>query len=81
MAPRRAEFEFDEDHSYFMVRLPIHPAALEVAESQAAPESRLEFRARVGARVGPGSRRSRGQSQGQSARKARVAAVWYFSQR
>ena len=28
-----AEFEFDEDHSYFMVRLPIHPAALEVAES------------------------------------------------
>ena len=28
-----AEFEFDEDHSYFMVRLPVHPAALEVAES------------------------------------------------
>lgn len=28
-----AEFEFDEDHTYFMVRLPIHPAALEVAES------------------------------------------------
>ena len=28
-----AEFEFDEDHSYFIVRLPIHPAALEVAES------------------------------------------------
>lgn len=28
-----AEFEFDEDHSYFMVRLPIHPTALEVAES------------------------------------------------
>jgi ATP-dependent DNA helicase RecG len=27
------EFEFDEDHSYFMVRLPVHPAALEVAES------------------------------------------------
>ncbi|HEX4966331.1 MAG TPA: hypothetical protein VF173_36320 [Thermoanaerobaculia bacterium] len=27
-----AEFEFDEDHSYFMVRLPVHPAALEVAE-------------------------------------------------
>ena len=26
-----AEFDFDEDHSYFMVRLPIHPAALEVA--------------------------------------------------
>lgn len=25
-----AEFEFDEDHSYFMVRLPVHPAALEV---------------------------------------------------
>ena len=28
-----AEFDFDEDHSYFMVRLPVHPAALEVAES------------------------------------------------
>ena len=27
------EFDFDEDHSYFMVRLPVHPAALEVAES------------------------------------------------
>jgi ATP-dependent DNA helicase RecG len=34
-----AEFEFDEDHSYFMVRPPIHPAALEVAESQSRPES------------------------------------------
>ena len=37
-----AEFEFDEDHSYFMVRLPIHPAALEVAKSatgEAGPES------------------------------------------
>ncbi|MDA8258996.1 MAG: putative DNA binding domain-containing protein, partial [Betaproteobacteria bacterium] len=34
-----AEFEFDEDHSYFMVRLPIHPAALEVAESAARGES------------------------------------------
>jgi predicted HTH transcriptional regulator len=28
-----ADFEFDEDHSYFMVRLPVHPAAREVAES------------------------------------------------
>jgi ATP-dependent DNA helicase RecG len=27
-----AEFDFDEDHSYFMVRLPVHPAALEVAD-------------------------------------------------
>lgn len=35
----RLEFEFDEDHSYFMVRLPIHPTALEVAESQSRPES------------------------------------------
>lgn len=32
------EFEFDEDHSYFMVRLPIHPAALEVAESATGQE-------------------------------------------
>ena len=34
-----AEFEFDEDHSYFMVRLPIHPAALEVAGSRAGGDS------------------------------------------
>ncbi|MBI3915846.1 MAG: putative DNA binding domain-containing protein [Betaproteobacteria bacterium] len=34
-----AEFEFDEDYSYFMVRLPVHPTALEVAESQAGVES------------------------------------------
>jgi hypothetical protein len=27
-----AEFDFDEDHSYFMVRLPVHPAALAVAD-------------------------------------------------
>ncbi len=33
-----AEFEFDEDHSYFMVRLPIHPAAREVAESATGQE-------------------------------------------
>jgi len=24
------EFDFDEDHSFFMVRLSVHPAALEV---------------------------------------------------
>jgi ATP-dependent DNA helicase RecG len=34
-----AEFEFDEDHSYFMVRLPIHPVAREVAESQNGRET------------------------------------------
>jgi ATP-dependent DNA helicase RecG len=34
-----AEFEFDEDHSYFMVRLPVHPAALEVAESVVGKET------------------------------------------
>lgn len=34
-----AEFEFDEDHSYFMVRLPVHPAALEVAESVRGEEA------------------------------------------
>ena len=27
------EFEFDADYSYFMVRLPVHPTALEVANS------------------------------------------------
>ena len=31
--PPPAEFEFDEDHSYFMVRLPVHPAAKEVSDS------------------------------------------------
>lgn len=31
-------FEFDEDHSYFMVRLPVHPAAREVAESATGQE-------------------------------------------
>jgi len=29
-----AEFDFGADHSYFMVRLPVHPAALEVADSE-----------------------------------------------
>ena len=28
------EFEFDEDHSYFLVRLPVHPAALEVVQQK-----------------------------------------------
>lgn len=28
-----AEFDFDKDHSYFMVRLAVHPAALDVADS------------------------------------------------
>ena len=36
-----AEFDFDEDHSYFMVRLPIHPAALEVAASVTGEEATL----------------------------------------
>ncbi len=43
------EFEFDEDHSYFLVRLPVHPAiAQKEAESQrkkrseSRPESRPE---------------------------------------
>ena len=45
-----AEFEFDEDHSYFMVRLPIHPAALEVAQSVAGKEAE---RHQVGTRSGP----------------------------
>lgn len=37
-----AEFEFDEDHSYFMVKLPVHPAALEVAESAMGEETGTE---------------------------------------
>ena len=31
------EFEFDEDHSYFLVRLPVHPAALEVVQQKPRP--------------------------------------------
>ena len=53
-----AEFEFDEDHSYFMVRLPVHPAALEVAESQAGrgmAQPRPEAGAESGAESGLGS--------------------------
>jgi ATP-dependent DNA helicase RecG len=34
-----AEFEFDEDHSYFLVRLPIHPAALAAADAELGLES------------------------------------------
>lgn len=34
-----AHFEFDEDYSYFMVRLPVHPAALEVADSVVGTET------------------------------------------
>jgi hypothetical protein len=34
--------EFDEDHSYFMVRLPVHPAAMEVAESSMGDEPGVE---------------------------------------
>ena len=37
-----AEFEFDEDHSYFMARLPVHPAALEVTTSTAHVEKNLD---------------------------------------
>ena len=47
------EFEFDEDHSYFMVRLPVHPQARTLESAQgtdkggqpkAQSESRLESR-------------------------------------
>ena len=39
-----AEFEFDEDHSYFMVRLPVQPDAPQVAPpvDSSRPESRPE---------------------------------------
>jgi ATP-dependent DNA helicase RecG len=42
------EFEFDEDHSYFLVRLPVHPAALEVLQPKPRPESQLESGAESG---------------------------------
>lgn len=68
----RAEFEFDEDHSYFMARLPIHPAAREVAESQAAPESRLES----GPESGLESTRSPTQSGSESRSEWRERPEW-----
>jgi ATP-dependent DNA helicase RecG len=37
-----AEFDFDEDHSYFMVRLPVHPAALGVAELEVEESADLD---------------------------------------
>ncbi len=41
-----AEFEFDEDHSYFMVRLPVQPEAPQVALAAdgSKPESRPEWK-------------------------------------
>ncbi len=43
-----AEFEFDDDHSYFMVRLPVHPAAKEVSGPTAE-----QVEAQVGTKSGP----------------------------
>ena len=57
-----AEFEFDDDHSYFSVRLPVHPAALEVAESQTGRDSarpRSESRPESGLESGLESETSR----------------------
>ena len=51
-----AEFEFDEDHSYFMVRLPIHPAAREVAESAARGESGVAQKVGAGEAAGDGTK-------------------------
>ena len=66
-----AEFEFDEDHSYFMVRLPIHPAALEVAESAVGEEtqSRSESRSESGSE-------SRSESRSESAYIWRLRPEW-----
>jgi ATP-dependent DNA helicase RecG len=33
-----AEFEFDEDHSYFQVRLPVHPQAAEAVTGHVTPQ-------------------------------------------
>jgi len=48
-----AEFEFDEDHSYFMVRLPIHPTALEVAESVTGTTPIPSAKVGTGTKSGP----------------------------
>src|SRR3990172_8071078 len=43
-----AEVEFDEDHSYFIVRFPVHPTALEVAASVAGEEATLSVGTKSG---------------------------------
>ena len=65
-----AEFEFDDDHSYFMVRLPIHPAALEVATSGPGQDQV----AKVGA--GDTPTQSRSESRSESEPVWRRRAEW-----
>ena len=49
------QFEFDANYSYFMVRLPIHPAVLEVAgtgDEELAGEAPPEVKAQDGTKLG-----------------------------
>lgn len=46
-----AEFEFDEDHTYFLVRLPVHPSATPPASGRSTPATG-EVTAEVTAEVG-----------------------------
>jgi ATP-dependent DNA helicase RecG len=45
---RPPEFEFDEDHTYFLVRLPVHPTARHTTEEYAAV---LDLKSGVESRV------------------------------
>ncbi|MDP6113283.1 MAG: hypothetical protein QGF00_16860 [Planctomycetota bacterium] len=49
------QFEFDANYSYFMVRLPIHPAVLEVAGT-GDEELAGEVTDQVGTKLGPSCR-------------------------
>ena len=50
---RPAEFEFDEDHSYFQVRLPVHPQATAQATAQATGQVTGEVTGEVAGEVTP----------------------------
>ena len=57
------EFEFDEDHSYFLVRLPVHPEARQITEAvtgvlgvESRPESDVALRILASLQESPKSR-------------------------
>ena len=68
------EFEFDADYSYFMVRLPVHPTALEVANSVQGDQ----LDASAGTRPAPGRHQvgDRLKSCNSAARRAPLPISW-----
>ena len=68
------EFEFDADYSYFMVRLPVHPTALEVANSVQGDQ----LDASAGTRPAPGRHQvgTRLKSCSSAARSAPLPISW-----